>query len=416
MTRLTDAALAFDEPSWRLAQREAALSAFTVAGLPDPADEVWKHAPLASLKLDELELAAPGSGGARHTAIGGRTPSAVITVDSGVLVDAAVSGAAGGLTVSTSPDEAVYGSLVGPSDAFAALNLARTPGPIVIEVDDGAQIDGPVVLLVEGGPGASFPRVLVRVGRLGSLRVLEHLSGPEASLVASVAEYVVGESATLSVCTVQTHGMATWSIARTRASLARDATFSQTIAGLGSHYDRVRADARLDGDGSTSILETAHVGTGDQVHDLRTMQDHRGARTTSRLHSKAAVAGGSRSIYSGLIRMQHGARKADARQVNNSLVLSDAARADAVPNLDIEENDVKCAHASTVGPVDPEQRWYLESRGVSPEDAVQLMIEGFFSDVEHQLDDAVLGSFMRDAISRLDAEMPRRTSPEGGAT
>jgi Fe-S cluster assembly protein SufD len=142
---------------------------------------------------------------------------------------------------------------------------------------------------------------------------------------------------------------------------------------------------------------------GDQVHDLRTMQDHIGRRTTSRLHSKAAVSGSAQSIYSGLIRMQHGAKKADARQVNNSLVLSDEARADAVPNLDILENDVKCAHASTVGPVDPEQRWYLESRGIAPADAVQLMIEGFFSDVESLLDDAVLAAQLRDAISGLDA-------------
>jgi Fe-S cluster assembly protein SufD len=101
--------------------------------------------------------------------------------------------------------------------------------------------------------------------------------------------------------------------------------------------------------------------------------------------------------------MKHGAKRADARQVNNSLVLSDSASADAVPNLDIEENDVRCAHASTVGPVDPEQRWYLESRGVPPHDAVQLIIEGFFADVEDLIADSVLSSHLRDAIGELEA-------------
>ena len=83
-------------------------------------------------------------------------------------------------------------------------------------------------------------------------------------------------------------------------------------------------------------------------------------------------------------------------------MLSEGARADAVPNLDIEENDVRCAHASSVGPVDEEQRWYLESRGVEPHDAVQLIIEGFFSEIETLLDDAVLGAQLRDAIAKLD--------------
>ena len=100
--------------------------------------------------------------------------------------------------------------------------------------------------------------------------------------------------------------------------------------------------------------------------------------------------------------MRPGAKRADASQVNTSLVLSDDAYADAVPNLDIEENDVRCAHASSVGPVDAEQRWYLESRGVAPADAVQLILEGFFDEVERLLDDAVLGASLRDAISRLD--------------
>ena len=178
--------------------------------------------------------------------------------------------------------------------------------------------------------------------------------------------------------------------------------FSQVVVGLGGRYDRLRADAVLEGEGATSVLHTAHVGSGDQVHDLRTMQVHVGRRTTSQLRSKAAVAGHAGSIYSGLIAMRHGARRAVASQVNTSLVLSDDAFVDTVPNLDIEENDVQCSHASSVGPVDAEQRWYLESRGVAPADAVQLILEGFFDEVE-RLDGrrgAVGGPAQ--ALSRID--------------
>jgi Fe-S cluster assembly protein SufD len=134
------------------------------------------------------------------------------------------------------------------------------------------------------------------------------------------------------------------------------------------------------------------------------MQVHRGRRTVSRLRSKAAVSGRSGSVYSGLIAMRHGAKRADASQVNSSLVLSDHAYADAIPNLDIDENDVRCTHASSVGPIDEEQRWYLGSRGVAPPDAVQLILEGFFADVEALLDDAVLAAQLRDAIGELESE------------
>ena len=400
MTRLSAALPQFDEPTWRSEQRAAALEVFRTSGMPDPADEVWRYAPLDKLALDDVELAEAPGAVALDTAVGGRSPSAVIVVAAGALLGVELHPAASGLRVSAGPTEGL-GALVGADDAFASLNLALTPGPVVIDV--ASSCDGPIVLLVECPEGASFPRLLVRVAAGATARILEHVTGPSATVVAGVAEYVVAEGASLEVCTVQSLGPEAWSIARTRASIDRGATFTQAVVGLGGRYDRVRADALLDGDDATSVLDTAHVGTRDQVHDLRTMQVHRGRRTTSRLRSKAAVAGSAGSIYSGLIAMRAGAKRADASQVNTSLVLSDDAYADAIPNLDIEENDVRCTHASSVGPVDAEQRWYLESRGIAPDDAVQLILEGFFADVEQLLDDAVLGASVRDAISSLDA-------------
>ncbi len=402
MTRLTAAAPTFDEPSWRTQQRDAALAAFRSGGLPDLSEDVWRYAPLDLLKLDELELAEPSSGRPAETAVGGRSPAAVITVEAGHVVGVDVSVSTPGLDVTSGAPPLGLGGLVGPDDAFASLNLALTPGPLVVDVAAHTSIDEPVVLLVSCPEGASFPRVLVRVAEGARVRILEHVTGRAADLVVGVAEYQVAEGASLEVCTVQSLRTEAWSIARTRASLARAATFTQAVIGLGGRYDRVRADAILEGDGATSVLHTAHVGSGDQVHDLRTMQVHVGRRTSSRLRSKAAVAGQAGSIYSGLISMRPGAKKADASQVNTSLVLSDDAFADAVPNLDIEENDVRCSHASSVGPVDAEQRWYLESRGVAPADAVQLILEGFFDEVEQLLDDAVLGASLREAISRID--------------
>jgi Fe-S cluster assembly protein SufD len=125
----------------------------------------------------------------------------------------------------------------------------------------------------------------------------------------------------------------------------------------------------------------AYFGDGTQMHDFRTLQEHGAPRTKSDLVFKGAVGGTARSVYSGLIRMRHGAKGADAFQTNRNLVLSDGAHADSVPNLDIEENDVRCSHASAIGQIDREQRFYLESRGVPPAVAERLILLGFFEDL-----------------------------------
>jgi Fe-S cluster assembly protein SufD len=119
--------------------------------------------------------------------------------------------------------------------------------------------------------------------------------------------------------------------------------------------------------------------------DFRTLQDHLAPRTTSDLLFMGAVADHSHSVYSGLIRVRRGAVKSDAMQTNHNLVLDEGAHADSVPNLDIEENDVKCSHGSTVGPVDEDQQYYLESRGVEPDVAERLIVAGFFEAIADQV-------------------------------
>jgi Fe-S cluster assembly protein SufD len=162
--------------------------------------------------------------------------------------------------------------------------------------------------------------------------------------------------------------------------------------GVGARYDRSRNDAVLVGAESHNELRTTFLGSGDQVHDFRTHQLHLGARSRSTLLSKGAAGDASRSIYTGLIEIEKGARRTDARQTNHNLLLSRHAHADSVPNLDIRENDVLCAHASTVGPLDALQLWYLESRGVEPGRARELLLLGFFLEM---LDD------MPPAVARL---------------
>ena len=185
-----------------------------------------------------------------------------------------------------------------------------------------------------------------------------------------------------------------------RAPSAPTPSLSSYAVALGGGYARLRTDSALVGESGASSLRAAFIGRDDQMLDFRTLQDHRAPRTTSDLLFMGAVADTSHSVYSGLIRVRRGAVKSDAMQTNHNLVLDEGAHADSVPNLDIEENDVKCSHGSTVGPVDEDQRYYLESRGIEPERAEQLIVAGFFDSIADQV--PLAGA--RDLIGRSLAE------------
>ena len=143
------------------------------------------------------------------------------------------------------------------------------------------------------------------------------------------------------------------------------------------------------------------------MHDFRTLQDHAAPKTTSDLLFKGAVQGRARSVYTGLIRVRKEAAGTNAFQTNRNLKLSEEAWADSVPNLEIENNDVRCSHASAVGPIDAEQRFYLESRGVPPETADRLIVLGFFDEVLERLPAPSVATELRAAIAeKLDAGEP----------
>jgi Fe-S cluster assembly protein SufD len=150
---------------------------------------------------------------------------------------------------------------------------------------------------------------------------------------------------------------------------------------LGGDYARLRTDSSLVASGATADLLAVYFGTDARMVDFRTTQNHRAPKTTSRLLYKGAVANRSSAVYSGLIRVEKGARGTNAFQTNRNLVLHEGAHAESVPNLEIEDNDVRCSHASAVGPISDDQRFYLESRGVPTDVADRLLTLGFLEEV-----------------------------------
>ena len=274
-------------------------------------------------------------------------------------------------------------------DYFTLLNDAFMDWPLLIDIPRGVVIERPIVVThhAAGDGGAAFPRLVVRVGENAQADVMDlHTSEvDDRILMCPVVELDVEAAGRLGYLKVQEQGRNTWQFGSVLARADRDATISAATAAFGGAYARTRADTRLVGRGAHGDLMAIYFGEGDQTLDFRTYQDHVAPDTTSNLLYKGVVAGESRSVYTGLIRVRPDARGTNAFQTNRNLKLSDDAWAYSVPNLEIEQNQVACSHASTVGEIDEDQRFYLESRGVPTTIAEQLLVSGFFAEVIGQM-------------------------------
>ncbi len=354
--------------------------------LPSEAEEVWRYSPIDRLALDGYVPATEIGSIADQVAQGGIGDDlgdrlGLVVVANGRPVGPAPQMPPGVEVgpASEHPDgEQLLGSVLRGGDALVQLHDAFMPDALVVDVGPGTGADKPLVIVHWCGSGgvaaqgrsaapAVFPHTVVRIAPGAQMQVVEVWvgdGGGDPALVLPVTELITGEAAALSYVSVQLLGPEAWTLGRLSATVARDATLKVFTAGLGAAYDRLRSDVAVTGRGASSQLYSMYLGTGTQVHDLRTLQDHRAPSTVSDLLCKGAVADSSRSIYSGLIRVRPGAVRADAMQSNHNLVLGEDAHADSVPNLDIQENDVRCSHASSVGPVGIDERFYLESRGV----------------------------------------------------
>jgi Fe-S cluster assembly protein SufD len=362
--------------------------------LPSTEEEIWRYSRVDELDLADFAPAAPvpatplpAATQALVDAVPGRAATVVAVNGRVVSVELSDDLAAKGVRVAAAgeTDGDTVGTVVaGAPDAFVSLHDAFVAEPVVVDVPAGVTLPGPVVVVhVTSGDGAAaFPHLVVRAGADSDVAVLEiQTSGEERSLVVPVTEILAGRDARVGHVTVQQLGLATWQLGLQVSQVQASATLRTTTIGFGGDYARLRTDCRMVGRGATGELDAVFFGEGGQTLDFRTFQDHIAPDGTSNLLFKGAVGGHSRSVYTGMIRVGKDARGTNAFQTNRNVKLSDGAWAESVPNLVIENNDVRCSHASAVGPVDEEQRFYLESRGVPSDEAERLIVSGFFDEV-----------------------------------
>jgi len=420
-------------PDWLADRRAAAVERLAGLEWPTPAEEIWRYSRIGDLDLGRYrpvpaeQMGEPGDepapGGGPIAAEAGER-SGLVVVRNGRVVHHALDPdlEARGVRVcgiATCDAEEIASTLGVCSDAspdaFTVLNDAFLAGGAFVKVPRGVVIEQPIVVLhwSEGDGLASFPHTLVVAEDGAEVTVFDRYGstdtgmGTTGHLVDAVVELVVGENAHVRYLSVQEHGPRTWQVALQRAHLGRDSSLRSSVVALGGAYARLRRESLLAGSGAESDLTAVYFGDGDQMLDFRTLQDHDAPNTRSDLLFKGAVEDTAQSVYSGLIRIRPRAQKSVAFQTNRNLVLTEGAEAKSVPNLEIEADDVKCSHASTVGPVDDDQLYYLATRGVPPEEAERLVVLGFFDDVFDRLPvPSLVTPLRRSVIEKIEHRDP----------
>jgi len=433
-----DASRALPGPAWLTARRVAAAEQLAGLEWPTEHEEIWRYSRIDSLDLDRFRpvpselLGEPGvesaPGGGPIAAQAGEH-SGLVVVRNGRVVHHSLAPelerkgvrVCGLATCDPAELEGFLGVASDASpDAFTVLHDAFLAGGAFVHVPRGVAVEHPIVVLhwSEGDGLASFPHTLVVADEGAEVTVFDRYGsatsqtggnrpGGTGHLVDAVVELLVGDNAHVRYLSVQEHGARTWQVALQRAHVGRDATLRSTVVALGGEYARLRSESRLDGQGGESDLTAVYFGDGHQMLDFRTLQDHVAPNTRSDLLFKGAVEDEAQSVYSGLIRVRKEAQKTRAFQTNRNLVLTEGAEAKSVPNLEIEADDVKCSHASAVGPIDDEQLYYLATRGVPPEEAERLIVLGFFDDVFDRLPvRSLVAPLRRSVVEKLEHRDP----------
>ncbi|MSQ41605.1 MAG: SufD family Fe-S cluster assembly protein [Dehalococcoidia bacterium] len=368
--RVLAAAAARGEPAWLRARRSEAARAFAAAPLPTPALRPWKYTDVTKLDLDAF---APAVARLRVEA---QTPAGTFA---GALQDAAAQ------------REAVVrehlGSVVTATEGkFAAANAALWSAGVLVHAPRGTAFPQPVVLRLDAAlaaPAAIFPRLLIVAEERADVGVVLRSQSGEAPLLSlGVIEIVAGAGARVRLVLDGRWGAQTQEFTIVRSRLARDADVQVSSLAIDGRLVKQTIEALLEGDGASSTIRGVALGDRGQHFDFVTLQDHMAARTSSKVEIRSALAGRSRSIYYGVTRVGERAAGAQAYQENRNLLLSEHAKADSDPVLEILTAEVaRCGHGATVGPVDAEQLFYLQSRGLDRRQALQLLVYGFFQSV-----------------------------------
>lgn len=407
---LTDFSARLGESPAGASWRQAAAAALFDLEYPDRVRHLWRYTDPDRLQPRAEQPVLP------------RTPAADITLPEtpAVLVQAGQApqlneaAQALGLTVESLLSRDEHADWLGtavPADHghFEALNAAVFNAGVMVRVPRGIRLEQPLRLVIPAPErGDLLPRILVVAEESSAVTVVEdHLRGGTEAVVIGVTELLVGANAEVRHVLVQRWQDGTAGHLTQRAKVERDGRFLGASAGFGGAVAKADLGGILAGQGARSELVGVTLPDRRQHLDHHTVHQHTSGHTWSNIDFKAAVAGRARSAYTGLLRIEADAPASEAFQENRNLLLSDRARADTIPELEILTDDVSCSHGATAAPVDPEQLFYLQSRGIDADESLRLVVRGFVEPTLRQVPDglrAELEDLVEERLSRLVGE------------
>jgi Fe-S cluster assembly protein SufD len=308
-------------------------------------------------------------------------------------------------SIAEAPPE-LLGRVVEADDVFTMLNAsaAHRDGSFVY-IPRGIALPQPISLTsVQPRSGSLLhQRTLIVLEEGAQAEVWEQYLSAEDdqdAVLNVVTELVVGDAARLRYVCGQALSEKTWVFGAQRAEVGRDAALDWVALGFGSANGRVRMETKLAGEGAEARVTGAYASHARQHIDFDTTQEHAAPNTTSDLAFRGVLQGRSTAVWKGNIIVDPGAQKTDAFQDSRNLLISKRAHADAIPGLEIQANDVRCTHAAAVAQVDPEQLFYLRSRGLREEVAKRLVIEGFLSALVERFEAGPVREQLGDALER----------------
>ena len=380
------------EPAWLTARRERAVGLQRSLPLPSFRGKPgWEFTSLKGLDLDAfgkpeaLDVDASGLG-----IIDAPAGATLLEQVDHVFADPLEMPPDGVLVMSLTaavaqhPDlvEQHFGSIVSGDDPFVARNEADWQGGAFVYVPRGVDVETPIVVTVVQSQAqtALHWRTLVVLEEGAQAEVWEQYvstDNEQKALFSTVSELSIGANASLRYVCAQGLSEKSWIFGAQRAVIDRDGALDWIALGFGAGNGRVAMDTQLAGKGSDAKVTGAYATHGRQHLDYATTQEHAAPNTTSDLAFRGILDGRSNTVWSGMIKVDPGAQQIDAFQESRNLLLTKTAHADSVPGLEILANDVRCTHAAAIAQIDPEQVFYLRSRGLRPDQAKRLVIEGF---------------------------------------
>lgn len=397
----------FNEPDWMRELRLQAWAVYESLPMPTTNDEEWRRSDLRRFKLNEMGPSLNGHGSAEVVpAYLGEQLTEEVVGGTLVQVDGVTSKyelsdelkAQGVIFCDMHTAVANHGDLVrkyfmtqavkADEGKFAALHGAFWRGGTFLYVPKNVRAAAPLHSVLWSTNGKSFSHTLV-VLDTGSEAIFmdEYASatGDKPGFHNGAVELLVGDIASLIYASLQDFGTNVWQINHERGRVGRDAKLDWVTSAMGTRFTKAFQTVELDKQGGWARMSGIFFTQGRQHFDLDTQQNHNAPNTVSDLLYKGALRDKSRSVWQGMIKALPNAQKIDGFQANRNLMLDKQSRADSIPGLEIEADDVRCTHASTVGKLDDEEIFYLMSRGIARQTATRMVVQGFFDPIMQRI-------------------------------